>query len=159
MTVIIRSLPFRCSLPNRPYVAGSTDQDVAYRWLMLCPIRKQPNGSPETPSAAGIDSLVTNTERTSAPRRTVKHRLVGAGAALRAATSQPSQRFHKASWRRATFCLVVPPFGAADASRSSRCCNPRAIAQRTWVRVPRGELPAADHSPTQAGCGRRDPGC
>ena len=55
---------FHLVLRNRPDVVATwSDQEVARRWLMLCPLRKQPDGSPATPIQSEIKALVGDTQR------------------------------------------------------------------------------------------------
>ena len=70
----VMSNHFHVVLRNRPdIVATWTDQEVARRWLMLCPIRKQADGTPETPTQSEIDALVNDTKKLQEVRIRLSH--------------------------------------------------------------------------------------
>ena len=49
---------FHLVLRSRPDVVETWDDtEVARRWLMLCPERKKPDGSPEEPNEAELNSI------------------------------------------------------------------------------------------------------
>jgi hypothetical protein len=55
----ILSNHFHVILRNRPDVVATwSDEDVARRWLRLCPVRKTPEGEPEQPSDAEIAAII-----------------------------------------------------------------------------------------------------
>ena len=54
----IMSNHFHVILRNRPdLVVGWSDREVARRWLLLCPIRKKPDGTPEEPTEDELDAI------------------------------------------------------------------------------------------------------
>jgi len=54
----IMSNHFHLVLRNRPdVVAQWSDREVARRWLMLCPMRKTPDGSPAEPTEPELNSI------------------------------------------------------------------------------------------------------
>lgn len=65
---------FHLVLRNRPdIVAGWSDTEVARRWLQLCPLRKRPDGSPETPSEAELDTIRNVPQRLAEIRKRLSH--------------------------------------------------------------------------------------
>ncbi len=55
---------FHVILRNRPDVVATwTDDEVARRWLRLCPVRKTPEGEPEEPTDAEIAAITGLPER------------------------------------------------------------------------------------------------
>jgi hypothetical protein len=66
----IMSNHFHVILRNRPdVVAMWDDEEVARRWLRLCPVRKTPEGESEEPSAAEIAAITGWPELLAAVRR------------------------------------------------------------------------------------------
>ena len=57
----ILSNHFHVILRNRPDVVETwSDGEVARRWLMLCPIRKNKDGTPEVPKDSEIGSIIND---------------------------------------------------------------------------------------------------
>ena len=55
---------FHVVLRNRPdVVANWSEDEVAWRWLMLCPIRKQADGAPELPTQKEVNSITGDANR------------------------------------------------------------------------------------------------
>ena len=60
----ILSNHFHVVLRSRPDVVASWDDtEVARRWLRLCPVRKQKDGSPEEPNEAELNSIRKDPQR------------------------------------------------------------------------------------------------
>lgn len=65
----ILSNHFHLVLRSRPdVVAAWDDTEVARRWLALCPVRKQPNGMPETPTEAELNTIRRDKQKLAATR-------------------------------------------------------------------------------------------
>ena len=65
---------FHVVLRNRPDVVKTwSDREVARRWLMLCPLRRQSDGSPETPTQEELDALVGDLDRLQELRTRLSH--------------------------------------------------------------------------------------
>ena len=65
----ILSNHFHLVLRSRPdVVAQWSDTEVAKRWLMLCPVRRDENRKPRTPSESELDIIRTNKEKLAAVR-------------------------------------------------------------------------------------------
>lgn len=65
---------FHLVVRNRPdIVAGWSDTEVAYRWLHLCPIRKRPDGSPEEPTEAELDTIRKVPKKLAKIRKRLSH--------------------------------------------------------------------------------------
>ena len=66
----ILSNHFHLVLRNRPDVVATwSDTEVASRWLLLCPLRKQPDGQPAEPTAAELDTIRRMPNRLAEVRR------------------------------------------------------------------------------------------
>ena len=98
-------------LRNRPdVVAEWSDQEVARRWLMLCPVRKQADGSPEEPNAAELASITGHPDRLREIRSRLSHiswfmRMVSEPVARRAnAEEQVTGRFWQGRFRAVKLC-------------------------------------------------------
>ena len=66
----ILSNHFHLVLRSRPDVVATwKDKEIARRWLMLCPLRKHPDGSPMKPTRSEIRSITGNPERLQDIRR------------------------------------------------------------------------------------------
>ncbi len=60
----ILSNHFHLVLRSRPdVVAVWDDEEVARRWLKLCPLRKDDQGQPKEPSGAELNTIVNNPKR------------------------------------------------------------------------------------------------
>jgi hypothetical protein len=58
LTFAVLSNHFHLILRNRPEVVAQWDDtEVARRWLMICPHRKDEQGKPQTPSEAELDTI------------------------------------------------------------------------------------------------------
>ena len=65
---------FHVVLRNRPDVVATwPDEEVAQRWRMLCPLRKQPDGTPQTPTQDEILSIVRDPNRVQELRTRLSH--------------------------------------------------------------------------------------
>jgi REP element-mobilizing transposase RayT len=66
----IMSNHFHVILRSRPdVVVGWSDTEVARRWFLLCPLRKNADGQPEQPSEAELDTIRRVPERLAEIRR------------------------------------------------------------------------------------------
>ena len=66
----IMSNHFHLVLRNRPDVVATwSDEEVACRWLRLCPVRKTPDGLPAEPTEPELASMINMPERLSEIRR------------------------------------------------------------------------------------------
>jgi REP element-mobilizing transposase RayT len=66
----IMSNHFHVLLRNRPDIVSMwSDQDVAFRWLMLCPPHKLADGTPEKPNQSQINAIVNDPARLLEVRR------------------------------------------------------------------------------------------
>jgi len=64
LTYAILSNHFHLILRSRPDVVETwSDKDVAIRWLMLCPLRKDDQGGGKEPSEFEINTIVNNSDR------------------------------------------------------------------------------------------------
>ena len=60
----ILSNHFHLILRSRPDVVATwSDREVARRWRMLCPIRKNADGSPKEPSDPELNSICTDADK------------------------------------------------------------------------------------------------
>ena len=70
----VLSSHFHVILRNRPDVVATwSDEEVARRWRMLCPLRKQPDGSPEPPTQQEIQAIVNDPDRVQELRTRLSH--------------------------------------------------------------------------------------
>lgn len=70
----ILSNHFHLVLRNRPDVVDTwSDEEVARRWLKLCPIRKTDDGAAEEPTVQELATITGNAERLSEIRRRLSH--------------------------------------------------------------------------------------
>lgn len=70
ITFSLLSNHFHLVLRSRPdVVAAWSDTEVARRWLMLCPLRKREDGSPEEPSECELNSIRLDPDRLKTIRR------------------------------------------------------------------------------------------
>jgi len=65
---------FHVVLRNRPDVVATwSDEEVARRWRMLCPLRKQPDGTPQSPTQDEIQAIVSDPDRVKELRTRLSH--------------------------------------------------------------------------------------
>ena len=88
----ILSNHFHLVLRSRPdVVAEWDDSEIARRWLMLCPERRDKDGKPEEPSEFELNSIVNNKEKLS----TVRGRLSDISWWMRLLSQNIAQRANK----------------------------------------------------------------
>ena len=69
LSFAILSNHFHLILRSRPDVVGTWDDaEVARRWLMLCPVRKTPEGLPAEPNESEIDTIQNDPRKLAAVR-------------------------------------------------------------------------------------------
>jgi REP element-mobilizing transposase RayT len=102
---------FHVILRNRPdSVANWSDEEVAIRWLMLCPVRKSDDGSAERPAPPEIAMIVNDPERLAEIRTRLSHiswfmRMVAEPVARRANLEENvSGRFWQGRFRSVKLC-------------------------------------------------------
>lgn len=107
----ILSNHFHVILRNRPDVVATwSDQEVARRWLLLCPIRKQDDGTPEIPTPAELRTITGNAERLAEIRTRLSHiswfmRMVSEDVARRSNNEENvSGRFWQGRFRSVKLC-------------------------------------------------------
>jgi hypothetical protein len=105
----ILSNHFHIILRNRPDVVATwDDEEVARRWLRLCPVRRTAAGQPEEPTQAELDAIINVPKRLAEIRRRLSDiswfmRMVAEPLARAAnVEEQTSGRF----WNQPTSCVA-----------------------------------------------------
>lgn len=87
-------------LRTRPDVVASWDNtEVARRWLMLCPVRKNKDGSPKEPSEAELNTIRNNHKRL----EEIRSRLSDISWLIRLLCQRVGQRANKEDGKRGNF--------------------------------------------------------
>ena len=64
LTFAIMSNHFHLVLRSRPDVVREwTDEEIARRWMRLCPLRKHPDGTAKEPNQAEVNSIATDPDK------------------------------------------------------------------------------------------------
>ena len=107
----ILSNHFHLILRSRPDVVASWDDaEVARRWLMICPRRKDQDGNPRQPSQVELNTICNNGKHLAAIRRRLSHiswwmRLVSQPLAALANKEEDQQgRFWQGRFRAVRLC-------------------------------------------------------
>jgi REP element-mobilizing transposase RayT len=107
----ILSNHFHLLLRNRPdIVAAWSDEEVARRWLMICPVRKLPGGNKEEPTDSDLGTIINNPAKLVEIRERLSHiswfmRLIAGPIARRAnKEDQVSGRFWQGRFKAIKLC-------------------------------------------------------
>jgi len=102
---------FHVILRNRPdVVAQWSDEEVARRWLMLCPVRKRSDGTAEIPSQTELNAILNDVDRLAEIRTRLSHiswfmRMVAERVARQAnAEDRTTGRFWQGRFRSVKLC-------------------------------------------------------